>query len=80
MIRREALIGFAHGQWTARLDEQRFYASEWKALREQLVRFCRQNGAGQAVRIYLRFDMRDIPRWFHQYQTHYFNEIIELKA
>ena len=76
----EALIGFSGALWTARLDGHRFEAPEWDLLQEQLIRHCRQTCPGQSLRIGLRFDMRQIPRWFHQYQTHYFNEIIEINT
>lgn len=76
----EALIGFSGELWTARLDGHRFEAPEWNLLQEQLIRHCRENYPGEALRLRLRFDMRQIPRWFHQYQTHYFNEIIEINT
>ena len=75
----EAVIGFSDRYWTARIRNKVFRDPELSGLRKTLVHYCRENcrEAGQLV---LRFDMRDIPRWFHQYQTHYFNEIIELNA
>ncbi len=77
MTRYEVVLRYEGDQWIARYGSLEWRASDRGQLEAQVVDYFRARYV-TPFRIYMHFDMQSIPRWFHQYQTHYFNQIIEV--
>jgi hypothetical protein len=73
MQRVELVIGFQEDIWTARADHMFLNAPSWNELLQKIYDYYLEEYPKHKVEVYYRFDMQAIPRWFHQYQTHYFN-------
>jgi len=69
----ECILGFENNRWVLRCDDFEITAAEWEDLKASLRQIVEKRYPGRQVEVAYYFDMQHIPRWFHQYQTHYFN-------
>jgi len=63
-----------------RCDSVTFEDTSREALFDKLLSFLKEIHPGKDVEVNYYFDMNSIPRWFHQYQNHYFNGKLYIKA
>jgi len=66
-------LQYREGKWRLWCGDREIAAAEWEDLKEKTVDFVRKKYPSAVVEVAYYFDMQSIPRWFHQYQTHYFN-------
>ncbi len=74
-------LAFDGLQWVCKHEGWEVTAGKLDELDDKLVsRIGEQFGTGR-YHIDMHFDMRDIPRWLHQYMPHYFNRklVIEIQ-
>ncbi len=64
---------FEQNKWVLLCPAFNISGSEWEDLKTGLIDFLSQNYPGRHIEISYYFDMSSIPKWFHQYQNHYFN-------
>ena len=69
----ECSVGYRDEKWYVQCGKVQLSHSEWQNLMDLLTGYIKDNYRGKEVKIKYYFDMNHIPRWFHQYQTHYFN-------
>jgi len=77
MIEPEVVLRYEGDKWIALYRDRAWRSSDRHVLEKQVVEYFKHL-SNPPRRIHMRFDMQSIPRWFHQYQTHYFNQILEI--
>ena len=71
----ECTLAFEGDKWILDCGVFRVEAAEWDDVQEKTAEAAAAYFPGQSLEIRYYFDMQSIPRWFHQYQNHYFNGI-----
>lgn len=72
----ELVISHNGRDWVADGLTKPFHGKDLRLLEEQISKAIKTNHQfdnDNAVLVTLRFDMDCIPKWLHQYQSHYFN-------
>lgn len=67
--------------WRGRNSELELRAPELADLDRELLQALRASGRfrpGQRITVHMGFDRDGLPRWLHQYATHYFNRTVTL--
>ncbi len=72
----ELTLRFENSLWTIKGEGFSVRDTELNEAERKLQVLVKKKFPGQPVEIRLRFDMQSIPRWFHQYQNHYFNTVL----
>ena len=76
MSEREVVLSFERGRWRACGDGVDIAHRELRAL-EALIEARLANEA--PVDVLIKFDMAALPRWLHQYQSHYCNYTLRVR-
>lgn len=76
MKRMDYILGYRHPHWIITGNGIDIRHTELKTAETLLAEEIRKKFPDQKIEVYLRFDMKTIPQWFHQYQNHYFNTIL----
>tara|TARA_B100000029_G_scaffold154899_1_gene150238 strand:- start:18765 stop:19040 length:276 start_codon:yes stop_codon:yes gene_type:complete len=75
----ELLVFHDGRQWHAENNSTHFKASELVELEKKIEttfrKFLKKNKI-EELRIFLRFDFNNFPKWLHQYHSHYFNRAL----
>ncbi|NPA43192.1 MAG: hypothetical protein GXO27_04080 [Chlorobi bacterium] len=74
-VRLECTLSFVEGKWVMHCGREnwRVEALDWETLKTKVHELVRARHPQSAVEVAYYFDMASIPKWFHQYQNHYFN-------
>lgn len=72
-------LDFKEDQWIANLGGEEVSFRNFDDLKEILVDYFQNKGLQGEVRVKISYDWRKLPQWLWQYQSYYFERILELK-
>ena len=75
----ELILRYGSGLWTAEGQGLCLSASELGSLERAIGAALRARRRAPAD-VVLRFDLASLPRWLRQYQSHYFNYVLHVRA
>tara|TARA_B100000427_G_C15481350_1_gene583144 strand:+ start:180 stop:455 length:276 start_codon:yes stop_codon:yes gene_type:complete len=79
----ELMVSHDGKQWFAKNNSVEFKATELFELEgkiEQAFRQSLKKNEQSQLKVFLRFDFNNFPKWLHQYHSHYFNRTLILSS